>query len=100
MNAQRVGDLEVRERPDPEDAEGHEGRVARAEHEAAQRAGEQDAGEQRERGGDEDEGRGRPREPATALRILVVEPVAQERLAHPGAQQDAREDHERQQRLG
>ena len=96
----RVGHLQVGERPQAEHRAVEQQRVA----EAQQQLGQRPRKGHRGQGGDRRRPRhrcgGRARDARAARLVVVVEVEADERLADPHAQQDARQDHRRQQRFG
>jgi hypothetical protein len=97
---QCVGDLEVRERPEPEHRDVEQRRRVRSEQRARERAGQGDA----EQGGDRRRDERQPDraggDPVAALAVVVVVVEADERLADAEAQHDREQDHGGQQRLG
>ena len=96
-----VGDLEVRERPQPEDPDAHDPRVLEAEQQLAERAGDGDRRRATATVVASSTAWRRRRREAVALGARLARAVeAHERLPEPEAQQDRREDDERQQRLG
>ena len=95
----RVGHLEVREGPQPEDRAVDQQRVVEAEQRLRERAGEGDRDQRGDGRRPRHRGGGGARDTGPALLVVVVEVEADERLPDPAAQQDAHEDHGGQQRF-
>ena len=97
---QRVGELEVREGPQPERRGAQLGRALRAEQQLRQRARRQRRRARARGGQPEQHAGGGPREPAAAVRVGVEVVEAHERLADPEPHHDREQDHRRDQQLG
>ena len=96
---QRISHLQVREGPDPKDTGRHQRRVGASEHKLRERLGEQNAGNQSQRRADQHESARRPHEVATSVVAACLVPIADECLSEAGTEQDADQDHQRQQCL-
>jgi hypothetical protein len=94
-----VDHLEVRERPQAEDRAVDQQRVGVTEQQPRDPVGEDDREERRYGRGPRHHGGRRARDPVAAGGVVVEEVEADERLAHARAQEDARQDHRRQQRF-